>query len=80
MSEYECNVVAYISMYIRDNVADPKSDNDDLFCYDVVYDIACELAEKFIGSEFDSSLHSLFDCIENYMESKEVTKFLEDYK
>lgn len=77
---YKRNVVAYIAMYIRDFIADPNSDNDDLSCYDIVFEIADGLADQFIGSEFDSSSHSLYDCIEEFLERDEMVEFFADYK
>lgn len=71
---YKRNVVAYIAMYIRDFIA-PKVDNDDLSCYDIVFEYADELADQFIGSEFDSSSRSLYECIEEFMDAKETEEF-----
>ena len=77
--KYKCNVIAYIAMYIRDNVANDKSKIDDLRCYDIVYDIACELADEFIGGEFDYENESLFDCIDAFMNQESMIDYFHDY-
>lgn len=79
-TDYQCNVIAYIAMYIRDVIADENSDNDDLLCYDIVFEISEGLANDFIGGDYDSSLQPLYTCIEEFMHSNHVQDILKDFK